>query len=417
MSKSLVWDYGQVARAQERPDGSIVAYGRLAVANQPYIYVNGDGSIRKEAIRREDLFDRASTATLKIMPVTLEHPPEQVTPGNYKKYAVGSTGNLIVAGLDGDYLGVIQAIQDAEAIAAYKAGKRQLSPGYNRNVREGALSDGVDFWQFGREYNHDALVDYARGGLECALKDSVFDGWIFDSSQIDESLISYWQNTEGLQIDAIDRLLNFGTLSPPPINLDQPMTLVPITIGDKVLQVDAASADTASQLAASYTTISDKAAKSAELLDGLAKAEAANAVLTQQVKKLTDEAATVKDSAGDQITKAVKAIEDAKQEMKLFAENNVNIADAKLALDSYDLQKYRHAIVKELAKSNFDASEVDVRYRTLADAFGHGLPRLMMPQTSDLAMSMAANSGSIESAKAGTSNGYQNGLPSDADWE
>jgi hypothetical protein len=406
------WDYGQVQSVVERDNGSLVAYSRAAIADQPYLYINSNGSIRREMITRDQLFDKASLNTIKIIPITNDHPPEEVRPEVYKKYAVGSTGTLFVAGLDGDFLGITQSLEDKDAIAAFRAGKKQISPGYNRDTIPGA--DGVDFYQINRRYNHVALVDYARGGDLCAIKDAVEEIWTFDPRQIDDSLVSCWANSDGLQVDAIDRLLNFGTLSPPAVNLDHPMTLVPITIGEKVLQVDAASVDDASKLSAEIDKLKTMADKAETQLTALATAEAANAVLTDKLQKLEAEAKTLKDGAGDQVAQAVRAIEDARKQMEVFKNNDCDITAAKLALDSYNLAEYKHAIVKHYAKSNFDASEVDIRYKTLVDAYGNGMMALMMPKTSELSQKMAAeSSGSIESAKAGVSNGSKNGLPSD----
>ena len=58
------------------------------------------------------------------MPVTLDHPPESVTPTNWKKYSVGETGEEVLR--DGGSVRVPMMLRDAAAIKAYRDGMNQL---------------------------------------------------------------------------------------------------------------------------------------------------------------------------------------------------------------------------------------------------------------------------------------------------
>lgn len=137
-------------------------------------YMDDGGSIIKEFVPEDTLFDPASLASLAGAPVTLQHPPEMVTPGNYAKYAQGSVnGN---PKRDGDNLVVSLSVIGNEALHAVESGVDELSPGYSVDLDEtpgewnGQPYDRV---QRNRRYNHQAIVDAARGGEVCSLR---FDG-------------------------------------------------------------------------------------------------------------------------------------------------------------------------------------------------------------------------------------------------
>lgn len=136
-------------------------------------YMDDDGSIIREFVPEETLFEPASLASLIGAPTTLQHPPEVVTPANYSKY---SQGAVINAEREGDNLKTSKSIIGNDALHAIESGVNELSPGYSVELDE---TPGVwkgqhyDRVQRNRRYNHLAIVDEARGGKVCSLR---FDG-------------------------------------------------------------------------------------------------------------------------------------------------------------------------------------------------------------------------------------------------
>lgn len=151
-----------------RIDGVVAHVGILE-------YMDEDGSIIREFVPEETLFEPASLESLAGAPVTLQHPPEMVTPSNYKQYSQGSVNGMPKR--DGDNLVASMLVIGNEALHAVEYdGVSELSPGYSVDLDEtpgewqGQKYDRV---QRNRRYNHQAIVDAARGGSVCSLR---FDG-------------------------------------------------------------------------------------------------------------------------------------------------------------------------------------------------------------------------------------------------
>jgi cation transport regulator ChaB len=120
-----------------------------------------------------EVFNLDSWKTFAYRPVTLDHPPDMVDAGNWKKYAVGQCGGDVAR--DGDYIRVPMTIMDGTAISAVKKGTAQLSVGYTSRVffEEGTAPDGsaYDAVQKDIRVNHIAVVDKARGGSKLTFGD------------------------------------------------------------------------------------------------------------------------------------------------------------------------------------------------------------------------------------------------------
>lgn len=151
-----------------RIDGVVAHVGILE-------YMDDDGSIIREFVPEETLFDEESLKSLAGAPVTLQHPPVMVTPTNYSQYSQGSVNGMPKR--DGDNLVASMLVIGNEALHAVEYdGVSELSPGYSVDLDEtpgewqGQKYDRV---QRNRRYNHQAIVDAARGGSVCSLR---FDG-------------------------------------------------------------------------------------------------------------------------------------------------------------------------------------------------------------------------------------------------
>jgi hypothetical protein len=197
---------------QKKPGGSIVA--RVPVSKSGvFPYADPDRGIRLELRHPKLVFTEKSLQSLGVAPVTLEHPPELITPDNYSTYNVGGSGNKVslTSGIE-PLIEVVLGIHDRKAIESIESGKtRELSPGYKTPVDdvssliqylkkhdslplEGIEIRGDSAYYNGRrfthiqrnpEYNHIAITRKARGGSEiCFNLDSLDLGsepyWVYD---------------------------------------------------------------------------------------------------------------------------------------------------------------------------------------------------------------------------------------------
>jgi hypothetical protein len=147
-----------------------------------FIYHNEDGSVRRELRDHREVFNADSLDSMKMIPMTNEHPQTEsklLNPENVKQFQVGFTGENVRA--DGENVAIPVTVTDAEAIKAVEIdGKRGLSLGYECDlVDEGGEYEGIRFdcKQTNIRYNHLALVGSPRAGENARIK--------LDSAEID----------------------------------------------------------------------------------------------------------------------------------------------------------------------------------------------------------------------------------------
>jgi hypothetical protein len=132
----------------------------IKAANDGIIYAH------REA---DDVFRPETVASFEGKTVTNDHPDEDVTPANWKQYAVGHLQNVHQGeGAQKDLLLADMILKDADAIAAVRDGKREVSCGYDFDVVE--LSPGR-VRQTNIIGNHVALVEQGRCGPRCSIGD------------------------------------------------------------------------------------------------------------------------------------------------------------------------------------------------------------------------------------------------------
>jgi hypothetical protein len=139
------------------------------------VYRRPDGTTFRELVTLDAL--RSMGSGLPRGPVTLGHPPDFVTPENAQRYAVGDVdGELVIEedGEQGAYAKVRIAVRQRPALDAIRAGRHQLSPGYDAEIDPTPgvhpIFGAFDSKQVGRTVNHLAIVDTARGGPTVALR-------------------------------------------------------------------------------------------------------------------------------------------------------------------------------------------------------------------------------------------------------
>jgi hypothetical protein len=121
----------------------------------------------------DQVFADASLQSFTHAPVTMNHPDEAVTSGNWKELAVGEVSTA--AKKDGEWVHLPLILKDAAAISSVESGKRELSAGYTCELvwGDGVTSDGQEFnaTQTNIKINHLAIVDRARAGSQARIGD------------------------------------------------------------------------------------------------------------------------------------------------------------------------------------------------------------------------------------------------------
>jgi len=176
----LVPDSWMTSPFKKTPEGFLK--GRAIVTNTGvFMYVDNVGRQIRELRLPEEVFSRESLDSLKLKPVTNDHPRTPVDTSNVKDFQVGSLGENpssttqwsgavnMVDLTDGYHLAVDMIITDKEAIQDVELGKRALSCGYTCDLEPAipgarALGMEYDYIQRNIRYNHVAIVDKARAG-------------------------------------------------------------------------------------------------------------------------------------------------------------------------------------------------------------------------------------------------------------
>lgn len=121
-----------------------------------------------------EVFSPDSMQSFEGKPLTIDHPTKLVSADNWADLAKGDGRNIR---RDGNYMAADITMRDKDAIAAYQAGKKELSNGYTFDLdmtpgispEDGQAYDGV---QRNIRGNHIALVDAARCGSACRISDA-----------------------------------------------------------------------------------------------------------------------------------------------------------------------------------------------------------------------------------------------------
>lgn len=151
-------------------DGYMVAVAKVARTGIQLYTGDEMGKPDMQVVRvyrpESSVFDKASLHSFAYRPMTNDHPDHMVTSDTWRQDAIGQVGGEVMR--DGDHIRVPLIMMDAAAIAEYKAGKRELSVGYDADIdwESGTTPDGeqYDAIQKNIRANHIALVDKGRAG-------------------------------------------------------------------------------------------------------------------------------------------------------------------------------------------------------------------------------------------------------------
>jgi len=157
-------------------------------------YIQPDGTIRREFKPPEELTDPESLATLRLAPMTNDHPAiGMITSENAKKYQVGSVGDkidvenslrLVTMGkiTDSDTVNDIESGAKTQISPAYRV-NLEMTPGiwYNPETGENLQYDAI---QRNIRYNAIAVVKEAREGDDVRIRLNADDARAYTSGGV-----------------------------------------------------------------------------------------------------------------------------------------------------------------------------------------------------------------------------------------
>lgn len=194
-----------------------------------FTYKRKDGTVQRELRLPEEVFSPSTLNSMKLKPVTLNHPTELVTSDNADKLQVGSLGDNPSRTMqdtrwngehvpweeitDGINCAIDMIITRKDAIDAVLNGKQDLSMGYTCDLeaaQPGAVWCGIeyDFIQRNIRYNHCAIVDEARAGdnakieLRADSEDAVLEDMVFYKKTDGGTQMLKKINLDGIEYEA-----------------------------------------------------------------------------------------------------------------------------------------------------------------------------------------------------------------------
>jgi hypothetical protein len=162
-----------LVEVRRTPEGYLDGRSRVTRAGV-LLYRNPDGSLRRELRHPEDVFAADSLASLRMIPITVQHPPVPgglLTAETTGSFQVGFTGESVAQ--DGDYVNAAVKITAKPGVVAVDQGLDQISLGYSyvRDYTPGVYrGEEYDCRQLDIRYNHGALVRHGRAGPEVRLQ-------------------------------------------------------------------------------------------------------------------------------------------------------------------------------------------------------------------------------------------------------
>jgi hypothetical protein len=199
--KPVFTEDAQITGVRRTRDGFLVADVRAARTGI-YQYSGsevGRPDLASVRIYRPEssVFDKKTLASFTSLDITNDHPKNMVNSKNWKRYAVGHTGEDVIR--DGDYLRVPIIVKDEETIREIQDGKRSLSFGYLCDIdfspgetESGEKYDGIQKSLIG---NHLAIVNSGRAGDNCKIGDQG------GANKMSEKIITF----DGMPIAATDQ--------------------------------------------------------------------------------------------------------------------------------------------------------------------------------------------------------------------
>ena len=325
-----------------------------------FSYARKDGTIQRELRLPEEVFAEGTLNSMKLKPVTLNHPTELVTKDNADKLQVGSLGDNPSRTTqwhdtpydevtDGINCAIDMVITNKDAINAVLNGKNALSMGYTCDLEiaePGSTWCGVeyDFIQRNIRYNHCAIVDSARAG--------------------DNAKIELRVDSEDAVLEDMVIKLDGGTkMELKKINLDgieyQAEESVIKALNAEKTRADKAEKDACEEKKTMDKKVADLEDKEKELEKRISELEAERDTAKEKADNAEKELEKVKADSADpkHLDEAVKA------KMELL--HNAEKAKVEVKEDMSDLDIKKAIITSQFPKANFDGKDevyIQARY-------------------------------------------------------
>lgn len=202
--QQLRFDKSQVGKIVKTDEGYL--RGEAIVTRcGVFKYLNQDGTIRREARLPEHAFKKESLDSLKMIPVTNNHPTVLVDATNAKELSIGTTGETI--NIDGENILTTVTINVQDAINEIENNNKvELSLGYTLDlIEQKGVYNGQEYdcIQTNIKYNHLAVVERGRAGVSRLNFDSFECGMI-----VDENITHERENMVKINIDNVDVEVN-----------------------------------------------------------------------------------------------------------------------------------------------------------------------------------------------------------------
>ena len=325
-----------------------------------FTYKRQDGTIQRELRLPEEVFAPETLSSMKLKPVTLNHPTELVTSDNADKLQVGSLGdnpsrttqwhdNPYDEITDGINCAIDMVITKKDAIDAVLNGKQALSMGYTCDLemaQPGATWCGIeyDFIQRNIRYNHCAIVDSARAGdnakieLRADSEDAVLEYMV---TNIDGGTK---MGLKKINLDGIDYEAEEGVI---------------LALNKEKARADQAENDACETKKTMDKKVADMEKKVTEFEKRISELEAERDSAKEKADSAEKELEELKKDSADpkHLDEAVKA------KMELL--HNAEKAKVEVKEDMSDLDIKKAIVVSQFPKANFDGKDeiyIQARY-------------------------------------------------------
>ncbi len=165
------YDAGKIKGSASRTDEGYVRAEAIVTRTGVFLYQNADGTIRRELRHPDDVFERASLDSMKMIPITNNHPTDKlVNSDNAKELTIGGVGENI--SVDGKFVLAPMVITHKDGVDSIDLGRKELSLGYTVDLEkvDGEYNgERYDHRQRNIRYNHLAIVDRARAGAAARI--------------------------------------------------------------------------------------------------------------------------------------------------------------------------------------------------------------------------------------------------------
>lgn len=344
MTQHVRIDYHSIPRIKKTDEGYFITNSPVTRVGV-FKYMLPDGTIRKELRTPEEVFNSDSLETMKLIPVTDNHPKVDgglLDSTNAKEFTIGFTGESVEHN-DSQVITNLK-VTDIDGIGEIEAGKHEISCGYTCELEENSGTfDGEDYTHIQRniKYNHVAIVNRGRAGRDVRLR--------FDNDEnVGVQLIEKESNNMSIKI-ALDNGLQYDAAPEVAKHID--------TLNETIESLNTEKSTVVGKLDTANTEL-EKAKQEAKVAE--AKADALEKEMPEKIKKAVKVRVDLEQLAKASLKETdgieAKSDEDLKKEIILskFPETNLD------GLSDVELNVWLEAAKKVELKSDAAQKQIDI---------------------------------------------------------